>query len=166
VEAYARYAISANRAATFLGWFERLRRSTRTSRPASFWRTSFVTRPGEEGKWFAAAKDAKLFDEAVALANATPCDPKTLTRAARDFAQTNPAFANEAGLAALRWLVRGYGYEIAPLDVRAAHSHTLRAAANAGVDGAVRTRIRALFDDPPARGGFVASVIGKEVGLD
>ena len=42
---------------------------------------------GEEGKWFAAAKDAKLFDEAVALANARPCDPKTLTRAARDFAK-------------------------------------------------------------------------------
>ena len=122
--------------------------------------------PGEEGKWFAAAKDAKLFDEAVALANATPCDPKTLTRAARDFARTNPAFAVEAGLAALRWLVRGYGYEITAVDVRAAYSHTLTAAANAGVWDAVRTRIRALFDDPAARSGFVASVIGKEVGLD
>jgi hypothetical protein len=122
--------------------------------------------PGEEGKWFAAAKDAKLFDEAIALANRTPCDPKTLTRAARDFAQTNPAFAVEAGLAALRWLVRGYGYEIASVDVRAAYSHTLTAAANAGVDGEVRIRIRALFDDPAARSGFVASVIGKEVGLD
>ncbi|MBY0495114.1 MAG: hypothetical protein K2Y23_12960 [Cyanobacteria bacterium] len=42
----------------------------------------------------------------------------------------------------------------------------LTAAANAGVDGAVRTRIRALFDDPAARSGFVARVIGKEVGLD
>jgi hypothetical protein len=35
-----------------------------------------------------------------------------------------------------------------------------------GVWDAVRTRIRALFDDPSARSGFVASVIGKEVGLD
>jgi len=100
------------------------------------------------------------------VANTTPCDPKTLTRAARDFAQTNPVFAVEAGLAALRWLVRGYGYEVAPLDVRAAYSHTLTAAANADVDGAVRTRIRALFDDPAARSGFVASVIGKDVDLD
>ena len=25
--------------------------------------------PGDEGKWFAAAKSAKLFDEAIALAN-------------------------------------------------------------------------------------------------
>jgi hypothetical protein len=42
----------------------------------------------------------------------------------------------------------------------------LTAAAHAGVDGAVRTRIRALFGDPVARSGFVASVIGKDVGMD
>jgi hypothetical protein len=41
--------------------------------------------PDDEGKWFAAAKDAGLLDEALALASRTPCDPKTLTRAARDF---------------------------------------------------------------------------------
>ncbi len=46
--------------------------------------------PGEEGKWFAAAKEAGLFDEALALANRTPTDPKTLTRAARDHAETRP----------------------------------------------------------------------------
>jgi len=121
--------------------------------------------PGEEGKWFAAAKDAKLFDEAVALANTTPCDPKTLTRAARDFAQTNPAFAVEAGLAALRWLIEGYGYEVTSVDVRAAYLHTLTAAANAGVPDAVQTRIRGLFDNPAACTGFFAIVIGKEMGL-
>jgi hypothetical protein len=164
--AYARYAISANRAATFLGWFRAVAKKYPDKPPGVVLADLVRHTPGEEGKWFAAAKDAKLFDEAVALANASACDPKTLTRAARDFAETNPAFAVEAGLAALRWLVRGYGYEVAPLDVRAAYSHTLTAAANAGVDGAVRTRIRALFDDPAARSGFVASVIGKEVGLD
>jgi hypothetical protein len=42
----------------------------------------------------------------------------------------------------------------------------LTAAAHAGVDRAVRTRIRALFGDPVARSGFVASVIGKDVGMD
>ena len=165
-EAYARYALSANRAATYLGWFRAVAKKY-PDKPASVVLADLVRHtPGEEGKWFAAAKDAKLFDEAVALANATSCDPKTLTRAARDFAQTNPAFAIEAGLAALCWLVQGYGYEVTSVDVRAAYSHTLTAAANAGVDGAVRTRIRALFEDPAARSGFVASVIGKEVGLD
>lgn len=63
--------------------------------------------PGEEGKWFAAAKDAKLFDKAISLANLTPCSPQTLTRAARDFAETNPTFALEAGVTAIRWLAAG-----------------------------------------------------------
>jgi hypothetical protein len=165
-EAYARYAISANRAATYLGWFRAVAKKYPDKPPAVVLADLVRHTPGEEGKWFAAAKDAKLFDEAIALARATPCDPKTLTRAARNFVQTNPAFAVEAGLAALRWLVRGYGYEVTTADVRAAYSHTVAAAASAGIRDAVRARIRALFDDPAARGGFVASVIGREVGLD
>lgn len=165
-EAYGRYALSANRAGTYLGWFRAVTKKYPAKPPAAILADLVRHTPGDEGKWFAAAKDARLFDEAIALADATPCDPKTLTRAARDLAPTKPAFAVEAGLAALRWLVHGYGYEIAPLDVRAAYSHTLTAAANAGVEGAVRNRIRALFDSPAARSGFVASVIGKDVGLD
>ena len=165
-DAYPRYAISANRAATYLGWFRAVAKKYPDKPPTVVLADLVRHTPGEEGKWFAVAKDAKLFDEAVVLANARPCDPKTLTRAARDFAGSNPAFAVEAGLAALRWLVRGYGYEVTSVDVRAAYSKTLTAAANAGVDGAVLTRIRALFDDPTTRSGFVASVIRKEVGLD
>jgi hypothetical protein len=68
-----------------------------------------ATTPGDEGKWFATAKEVGLFDEAIRLANQTPCDPTTLTHAARDFAAVRPEFAVEAGLAALHWLVEGYG---------------------------------------------------------
>jgi len=124
------------------------------------WRRST---PGDEGTWFAAAKDARLFDEAIALANQTPCDPKTLTRAARDVAETNPAFA-AAGLAALRWLVQGYGSEITSADVWAAYAHTIKAAGNAGGGDTIRARIRALIDSAGAHGGFVASIVGREWG--
>ena len=58
------------------------------------------------------------------------------------------------------------GCEITSTDVRAAYLHTLTAATNAGVRPEVQTRIRALFDNPVARSGFVASIIGKDVGLD
>ena len=34
--------------------------------------------PGDEGKWFAAAKDAGLLDFAFDLARRSPCDPRTL----------------------------------------------------------------------------------------
>jgi hypothetical protein len=86
------------------------------------------TTPGEEGKWFAAAKEAGLYDEALALARQTPCDPRTLARAARDLVETQPAFALEAGMLALHWLVQGYGYEITGADVWAAYDSTAKAA--------------------------------------
>ena len=165
-EAYARYARTAHRAGTYLGWFRAVAKKYPNVPRAAVLADLVQLTPGDEGKWFAAAKDAKLFDEAIALARQTPCDPKTLTRAARDFAEKHPVFAVEAGLAALRWLVQGYGYEITSLDVRAAYSHTLTAATNAGVRDTVQAHIRVLFNDPVARNGFVARVIGKDVGLD
>jgi len=88
--------------------------------------------PGEEGKWFAAAKSAGLFEDAIVLANRSPCDPKTLNRAARDFVDKNPNFAIEAGITSLRWLVDGYGYDITSADVLAAYTHTMNAAPMAG----------------------------------
>ena len=66
------------------------------------------------------------------MANLTPCSPQTLTRAARDFAETNPTFALEAGVTALRWLAQGKGNEITALDVRNAYTFTMHAAARAG----------------------------------
>lgn len=102
-EAYTRYGLSANRAGTYLAWFRAVQRKYPDRSPAAILADLVRHTPGEEGKWFAAAKSAKLFDEAIVLANTAPCDPKTLTRAARDFAEVNPTFATEAGLAALRW---------------------------------------------------------------
>ena len=164
-EAYSRYALTANRTHTYLGWFRSVVKKYPDKPRGGVLLDLVQLTPGDEGKWFAAAKDAKLFDEAVALANRTPCDPRTLTRAARDFVEKNPAFAIEAGLAALRWLVQGHGYEITTADVWAAYTHTIKAAANAHRSEEVRSRIRALIDSADARGGFVTSILGREVGL-
>ena len=35
-------------------------------------------------------------------------------------------------MAALRWLVEGYGYEVTGLDVLNAYAHTMKTAQNAG----------------------------------
>jgi len=40
------------------------------------------------GKWFATAKDAGYYDYAIHLANLSPVDIKTPSRAARDFNDT------------------------------------------------------------------------------
>jgi hypothetical protein len=144
-EAYASYAMEANQGTTYLATFRAIARKY-PAKPASKVLDDLVaSTPGQEGKWFAAAKDAGLYDEAIALARRTPCDPRTLTRAARDFAATNPRFAVEAGVAALRWIAAGYGYEITDLDVLAACSSTMDAARNAGAVDETKGRIRELL---------------------
>jgi hypothetical protein len=163
-EAYARYALTANRAGTYLAWFRTVAQKYPHKSPAAILSDLVRHTPGDEGKWFAAAKEAKLFDEAIALANRAPCDPRTLTRAARDFAEQNPAFATEAGLSALQRLVQGDGYEITSADVWAAYSNTIKAADNAGRGDEVRSRIRALVDsEQPNR--FIADMIRRALGL-
>ena len=79
----------------------------------------------------------------------------------RDFAATQPRFAVEAGLAALRWIVAGYGYEITGVDVLAACSSTLAAARNGGWTDEIERRIRALVAGPrSAAKDLIAASLG------
>lgn len=128
-EAYRRYAIAASvNETTYLARFRALAKKYPWMAQSALLRDLVAATPGSEGKWFAAAKSAGLYDEAIALAQATPCDPKTLGRAARDFAAKEPRFALEASLAALRWLCEGYGYEITNFDVLDIYRNGLLAA--------------------------------------
>ncbi len=163
-EAYERYGLVANQAGTYLAWFRAVAKKYPHKAKAEVLADLVEHTPGEEGKWFAAAKSAKLFEEAIELANRTPCSPQTLTRAARDFEEKNPSFAIEAGMTALRWLVEGHGYEISSVDVLAAYSHTLRAAGNAGVADETKARIVELVSRETFGERFVTRVLGRYLG--
>jgi len=162
-EAYRRYGLTANRATTYLAWFRAVAKKYPHKKPVEILQDLVALSPGEEGKWFAAAKEAKLYDEAIALANRTPCSPQTLTRAARDFGEENPRFAIEAGMAALTWLAQGYGYEVTGHDVLSAYSFTIKAAENAGCAGQVQERIRALITNESD--DFVTKILGRQLGI-
>ncbi len=164
-EAYRRYGIEANQAGTYLAWFRAVAKKYPHKQPAEILEDLVASTPGEEGKWFAAAKSAKLYDEAIALARRTPCSPQTLTRAARDFEEKNPSFALEAGMAALSWLVEGYGYEITGLDVLNAYSFTMKAAEHAGVADETRQRIRDLVAKETSGERFVSKVLRGHLGV-
>jgi hypothetical protein len=162
-EAYHRYGLIANRRATYLAWFRGVAKKYPHKQPSDILTDLVAQTPGNEGKWFAAAKSAKLFDRAIALANRTPCDPGTLTRAARDFADENPAFAVEAGMAALRWLVRGEYYETTTADILSACRSTIGAAQNAGRRDEICDRVRGLIKDQGQQGDPVAKIITREL---
>lgn len=131
-EAYRRYALEANQGTAHLARFRAIAKKYPHKQPEDILRDLIASTPGAEGKWFAAAKDAGLFALAAELATRSPTDPRTLTRAARDFAEKQPDFAFASGLAALHWISLGYGYEITGEDVLDAYSAVMQAAARAG----------------------------------
>jgi len=163
-EAYRQYGLRANRAGTYLAWFRAVAKKYGDKSASEILEDLVKENPGEEGKLFAAAKSAKLFPEAIELARRSPCAPQTLSRAARDFAESRPEFAIEAGMAALYWLLAGYGYEVTGLDVNAAWSHTMEAARNAGLETQTRERIRGLVAKQTSGEGFVVKMLERELG--
>lgn len=89
-EAYRRYGLAAHTASTYIGTLRAVAKKYPHKNPNEILRDLVRATPGEEGKWFAAAKDLKLYPEALDLASRSPCEPKTLTRAARDFLEEQP----------------------------------------------------------------------------
>ena len=164
-EAYSRYGLLANEKGTYVAWFRAVTRKYPDKEPAEVLKDLVAFTPGEEGKWFAAAKGAQFFDEALALALRSPVSPQTLTRAARDFEEKNPTFAVAAGMAALYWLVQGYGYDITSAHVHAAHDHTMKAAENAGCVEETRERVRTLVSKESQGDRFVSRILGTKLGL-
>jgi hypothetical protein len=159
-EAYCRYAIEANQCSTNLATFRAIAKKYPNKQPEEILRDLVASTPGDEGKWFAAAKDAGLLDMAIEVVARSPTDPRTLIRAARDFADKQPDFALAAGMAALRWMSLGYGYEITGGDVLDAYSAVSRAAASAGVPARrVNEEIQAMIAGTQPGSSFMKIIL-------
>ncbi|NHZ79556.1 hypothetical protein F2P44_09730 [Massilia sp. CCM 8695] len=162
-EAYARYAIDATYATTNLATFKAIVKKYPGKPKETVLRDLIASQPGQEGKWFAAAKDAGFFELAIELANRSPSDPRTLIRAARDFAAERPQFAMAAGMTALRGIANGWGYDITSIDVLDAYAAMMAAAGAAGVnESVVKVDVQALI--AASRGGeFVGQVLKRQL---
>jgi tetratricopeptide (TPR) repeat protein len=151
-EAYKRYGLSSARGNSYLARFRAVAKRYPEKEKSEILADLVATTPGQEGKWFAAAKSIKEYELALELANNSPCEPKTLTRAAKDYLDVEPEFALGSALAALRWLCEGWGYEVANLDVMDAHDRAMDAAARLGKGDTVASQISRLLEstDSPA----------------
>lgn len=161
-EAYRRYGLYAHQGGTYLATFRNLAKAYPGLPRAQILSDLIEGSPGDEGKWFATAKELGMYELALRLVLESPCDPKTLARAARDFAERDPSFALGAGLAALRWLTQGRGYEISATDVWGAYHSTLKAAEHLGTLNDTKQSIRQLVAQEAA-GGFVRQILGREM---
>jgi hypothetical protein len=78
-------------------------------------------------------------------------------------AETKPGFAIEVGLAALKWMLQGYGYEITEEDVRLAYQSTIKAAKNAGEEKQTLNRIYDLLCEELPKEPFVVKALEGEL---
>ncbi|MCP5410106.1 MAG: hypothetical protein H6963_12535 [Chromatiaceae bacterium] len=145
-EAYQRYGLSAALGNSYIARFRAVAKRYPMKDQAQILADLIAITPGEEGKWFATAKELKLYDLALELANQTPCDPKTLIRAARDYLDTEPEFALGAAMSALRWLSEGWGYEVTSVDVVAAYDRAMDAATRLNRSNDVIDQIQQLIE--------------------
>ncbi len=162
-EAYERFALIANRENSYLSTYRVIAKKYHSIQSKRILTDLINASPGEEGKWFATAKELGQLELALELARKGPCDPKTLTRAAKDYLASNPEFALDIGMAALAWLFKGYGYEITISGVRAAYESTIKAAQAIGKEEETRSKISEAVNYGLSQHNWVADILAREL---
>jgi hypothetical protein len=160
-EAYQQYGLTANQGGTNLATFRNIVKKYPMKEQTQILEDLIESTPGEEGKWFATAKSIRLLPLALKLANQSPCDPRTLNRAARDFLAKEPEFALGVAMASLNWMLQGWGYEITGADVFAAYDYAISAAEKLGKEKQVRRDIINLIENDRSPGIFVKGILER-----
>jgi hypothetical protein len=110
-EAYTRYGLRIPEQGTYLSIYRGLVSKYPQREPRQIL-LDLMSKSGEKGKWFAAAKEAGFLDIALACARSGRAEPSTLLRATRDFAEKDPRFAVEVGIESIKALLSGVSYEL------------------------------------------------------
>jgi len=159
-EAYHRFAHEANKKTTNLATFRAIVKKYPLISEKEILCDLAQREPGTEGKWFAAAKSVEQFELAIEWIQLSPTDPKTLSRAAREYALKKPEFALESGFAALKWISQGYGYEITSQDVLEIYNSLLSAGEAGGIEeGHLKNRILKVLDSTKSSDQFVEKIL-------
>jgi hypothetical protein len=100
---------------------------------------------------------------ALKLAHQSPCEPKTLNRAAGDYMDKEPKFALGVAMASLHWLSQGWGYEITGFDVHSAYDYAMKAAEKLGLKEQVNRDIKKIADHDTSPGTFVKDILKRHL---
>jgi len=161
-EGYQRYAISANRANTYLAWFNSIKKKYGAIRKDEQLLLDLINKKiVEPGKWFATANKLKFYDLALTLIQESPAEPSTLNRAAKANLESNPSYALEVSWAALHWMIQGFGYEVITTDVYSALSVIRDAAKTLEKWDAVKVNLTKIVNNNIP--GFYSEIIVRYV---
>jgi hypothetical protein len=161
-EAYEKYALTANGSSTGLATFRALVRKYPGRDPKKIL-LDLAGSSDEPGRWFAAAKDAGFLDLALEFANTGRTDPRTLSRASRDFLKTDARFCLEVGQLSIQRILEGYGYELTGIDVLDAFNHYMAAAQTLGVASQARADALAMASKLP---GMASNILLRQCSVE
>jgi hypothetical protein len=161
-EAYERYALTANQANTGLATVRQIAKKYPEIDPQRIL-TDLADASGDPGRWFAAAKDAGHLDLALRFATTGRTDPKTLSRASRDFLESDPVFALRVGRLAVDRILAGHGYEITALDLAGAVENFLAAARRLDVESDAKNDLDRMLAAHPEAPSFFLALIQRHV---
>ena len=164
-EAYQQYALTVNQGQTNLATFRNIAKKYPMKDKVQILEDLIESTPDEEGKWFATAKSLGMLPLALKLAYQSPCDPKTLNRAARDYLEKDPKFALGAAMASLHWLAEGWGYEITGMDVYSAYDYAMKVAETLDIAEQVKEDIIRIVNADKSPGMFVKDILGRHLDL-
>jgi hypothetical protein len=161
-EAYDKYAMTANSSSTGLATFRTIVKKYPGRNPKKVL-LDLATSSGEPGRWFAAAKDAGFLDLALEFANTGRTDPRTLSRASRDFLKKDARFCLQVGRLAIQRILEGYGYELTGIDVVDAYNHFMAAAQTLGIASQARADVLAIATKQP---GAASDILISQCSVD
>ncbi|MEN8151903.1 MAG: hypothetical protein ABFS86_18960 [Planctomycetota bacterium] len=143
-EAYELLALAASFRSTRLATYRAILAKYPDRDPAEVLTDLVARTPGKEGSWFATARRHGHLELALDLARRSACDPRTLSRAARDHLLSEPEFAMECGVLSLHWVAEGEGYKIELGEVQVVRDIVLQAAEALGRSEGVLARFREI----------------------
>ncbi len=162
-EAYRQYGLKVNRSTTNLATFRKIVNKYPMVKKSQILRDLIAATPGEEGKWFATAKTLGELPLALKLSRLSPCDPKTLHRAARDYLEKDPRFALGVAMSSIYWLSQGWGYEVTGVDVQGAYDYAMLAANKLGMEDQILEDIAKIAKNDKSPGMFVKGIIRENI---
>jgi hypothetical protein len=115
--------------------------------------------PGNERRYFAAARKIGMVSLALEIAEKHNVEPKTLTTACKDYLEKDVELSLRFGCMALQRYADGYGYEPELPDVLRCYEFVCMAAERAGKRDEINRKLQQMAMNDKSKRKMVASVV-------
>lgn len=158
-EAYKRYGLMLPFRTTGLATLSAIRKKYPKISPQRILNDLLEADPGNERRYFAAARKIGMIELAIEIAEKYDVEPKTLTTACKDYLENDPDLSLKFGIMALQRYADGYGYEPEYTDIKKCYDLVQNAADRANKTDEVNEKVQAMVERDKSMRRLVSSVV-------